>query len=128
MDTVFPAWVYRVALIPVGMLAILFLSGLYVNRASLRHRFTEVCVYGVILGGLACLVAANDYLEYPTVTGSYAQPRYLLPVAALYGAALAVAARGAGRRWGPVVGASIVILFIAHDAFSQMLEISRFYG
>jgi hypothetical protein len=128
VDTVFPGWVYRVALIPVGLLTILFLRGPYVNRASLRHRRAELCVYGIILAGLACLVAASDYLEYPSATGSYAQPRYLLPVAALYGAALALAARGAGRRWGPVLGASIVVLFIAHDAFSQLLEISRFYG
>ncbi|HEY2768553.1 MAG TPA: hypothetical protein VGI76_09855, partial [Solirubrobacteraceae bacterium] len=74
------------------------------------------------------LVGASDYLEYPQSTGSYVQPRYLLPLLALYGAGLAVAARGAGRRWGPVLGAAIVVLFIAHDLFSGLLEISRFYS
>ena len=78
--------------------------------------------------GLATLVGASDYLEFPRGTGSYAQPRYLLPLVALYGAGLALAARGAGRRWGPVAGTSIVILLVAHDVFSQLLEISRFYG
>jgi 4-amino-4-deoxy-L-arabinose transferase-like glycosyltransferase len=128
VDTVFPAWVYRAALVPIGLLVVLFLSGLFLNRSSLRGRLSELVVYGVMTVGLASLVGASDYLEYPLSTGSYVQPRYLLPLLALYGAGLAVAARGAGRRWGPVVGAAIVVLFIAHDLFSQLLEISRFYG
>jgi hypothetical protein len=74
------------------------------------------------------LIGASDYLAYPRETGTFAQPRYLLPLIALYGAGLALAARGAGRRWGPVVGAAIVVLLIAHDIASQLLEISRFYG
>jgi 4-amino-4-deoxy-L-arabinose transferase-like glycosyltransferase len=128
VDTVFPTWVYKVALIPICLLLILLASGLASNRASLRLRLGELSVYGIMCLGLTALVGASDYLEYPLATGSYAQPRYLLPVLALYGAALALAARGAGRRWGPVVGASIIVLFIAHDIFSQLLEISRFYG
>jgi len=128
VDTVFPAWVYKVALIPVCLLVVLFASGLFLNRASLRPRLAELSVYAVMLVGLAALVGASDYLEFPLATGSYAQPRYLLPTLALYGAVLCLAARGAGRRWGPVVGAWLVILFIAHDIFSQLLEISRFYG
>jgi 4-amino-4-deoxy-L-arabinose transferase-like glycosyltransferase len=128
VDTVFPAWVYKVALVPICLLTALFARGLILNRASLRPRLSELSVYAVMLIGLATLVGANDYLEFPLSTGSYAQPRYLLPALALYGAVLCLAARGAGRRWGPVVGAWLVILFIAHDVFSQLLEISRFYG
>ncbi|HEY3758929.1 MAG TPA: DUF2142 domain-containing protein [Solirubrobacteraceae bacterium] len=128
VDTVFPAWVYKAALVPIVLLAVLFVSGVLRNRVSLRRRLSELSIYSVMLVGLAGLVGASDYLEFPGATGSYAQPRYLLPTAALYGAVLALAARGAGRRWGPVVGASIVMLFIAHDVFSQLLEISRFYG
>ena len=57
-----------------------------------------------------------------------ARPRYLLPLLPLLGGALALAARGAGRRWGPAAGALIVVLFLAHDIFSQLHVISRFYG
>ena len=128
VDTVFPAWVYQAALVPVCLIAILFVSGLLANRASLRSRLAELGVYAAMLAGLAALVGASDYLESTAAAGSYAQPRYLLPGLALYGAALALAARGAGRRWGPVVGAALVVLFIAHNTFSQLLEISRFYG
>jgi hypothetical protein len=128
VDTVFPTWVYHVALVPIALLAALFASGLIAGRASLRRRLPELGVYGAMAVGLAVLVGANDYLEFPLATGSYAQPRYLLPLLVLYGAGLALAARGAGRRWGPVVGTAIVVLLIGHDVFSQLLEISRFYG
>jgi hypothetical protein len=41
---------------------------------------------------------------------------------------LVLAARGAGRRWGPAVGAMIVLLVLAQNAFSQLLVISHYYG
>jgi 4-amino-4-deoxy-L-arabinose transferase-like glycosyltransferase len=128
VDTVFPSWVYGVARVPLALLAALFLSGLLKDRHALRRRAVELAVYGLMALGLMALIGASDYLEFPTATGSYAQPRYLLPLLALWGAMLALAARGAGRRWGPIAGAAIVVTLIAHDVFSQLLEISRFYG
>jgi 4-amino-4-deoxy-L-arabinose transferase-like glycosyltransferase len=128
LDTTFPAWVYRAALVPVGLLGILLVRALLANRGALRRRGGELIVYAAMTVGLMVVVAASDYLEFPHGTGSYAEPRYFLPLIALYGAALALAARGAGRRWGPVAGACIVVLIIAHNVFSQLLEISRFYG
>ena len=44
----------------------------------------------------------DEYIHY--AQGEYLEFRYLLPLVALMGAALALAARGAGRRWGPVAG------------------------
>jgi 4-amino-4-deoxy-L-arabinose transferase-like glycosyltransferase len=126
-DTVFPAWVYKLALIPAGLIAALVVSALIGGHRSVRGRICELSVYLALTIGLMALVGANDYLGFPSRATEYAQPRYLLPLLALYGATLALAARGAGRRWGPVVGASIVVLFIAHDLFSGLLEISRYY-
>jgi hypothetical protein len=37
-------------------------------------------------------------------------------------------ARGAGRRRGPAAAALIVVLFLAHDVFSRLLVVARFYG
>jgi 4-amino-4-deoxy-L-arabinose transferase-like glycosyltransferase len=128
VDTVFPAWVYNVALIPLVLLAALLVRALLAIHHAIRLRCAELAVYTAMTIGLMTLIGASDYLEYPAHVGNYAQPRYLLPVIALYGAALALAARGAGRRWGPVAGTSIVVLLIAHDVFSQLLEISRYYG
>jgi hypothetical protein len=59
---------------------------------------------------------------------AFTEPRYLLPMLALWGAVLALAARGAGRRWGPSAGALIVVLVLAHDLFSQLQVIARYYS
>jgi hypothetical protein len=76
--------------------------------------------------GVLLVVGEDDYSS--RVPGEYVEPRYLLPMLALWGAVLALAARGAGRRWGPVAGVLIVTLALAHDVFSQLLVISRYYG
>ncbi len=76
--------------------------------------------------GLLILIGADDYAH--KIPGEYAEPRYVLPMLALWGAALALAARGAGRRWGPIAGVAIISLMLAHDIFSQLLVISRYYG
>ncbi len=128
VDTVFPAWVYDAALVPLALLGALLARTLLQARRALRRRAVELAAYGAIALGLLLLIGASDYAEYPDSIGSYAQSRYLLPLIALYAGALALAARGAGRRWGPVVGTAIVMLLIAHDIFSELLEISRYYG
>ena len=76
--------------------------------------------------GCCILIGADEYAH--KIPGEYDEPRYLLPMLALWGAALALAARGAGRRWGPIAGVAIVSLVLAHDLFSQLLVISRYYG
>jgi hypothetical protein len=58
----------------------------------------------------------------------YEQPRYLFPLLALYGALIALAARGAGKRYGPVVGVLIVCIAIAHTAAAMLLTLTRYYG
>jgi hypothetical protein len=79
--------------------------------------------------GLLALIGASSYLKVANEgSGGWAHPRYLLPLLPLLAAVLALAARGAGRRCGPVVGALLVVLFLAHDIFSQLQVIARFYG
>jgi hypothetical protein len=128
LDTVFPGWVYDVALIPAGLIAALCLRTLALERARLRARLAELATYGLMAIGLLVLVGADAFLEFPTEVGNFAEPRYMLPLLVFWGAALALAARGAGRRWGPVVGATILVLAFAHDLFSQLLVIARYYG
>lgn len=125
LDTTFPNWVYSAALIPTGILAVLFVRALVISRSALRDRLTELLIYAAMSCGVLFIIGADDYLHVP---GSYAEPRYVLPMLALWGAVLALAARGAGRRWGPVAGVLIVTLVMAHDLFSQLLVISRYYG
>jgi hypothetical protein len=128
LDTTFPGWVNALALIPTGAIALLCARSLLDGRAQLRRRAGELAVYAAIAAGLLILIGADSYRVFPANEAEYAQARYLLPLLALLGAALALAARGAGRRWGPTVGTLIVVLFLAHDVFSQLQVVARFYG
>ncbi len=128
LDTTFPSWVYSFALIPAAAVALLCGRALLLARATLRSRAAELAVYATAAVGLMALVGAASYTVFPEVDAEYAQARYLLPMLALFAAALALAARGAGRRWGPTVGTLIVVLFLAHNILSQMLVAARFYG
>jgi Predicted membrane protein (DUF2142) len=128
LDTDFPFWVYHVALIPAGLIALLALRTLVARRAALRARLSELLVYLAMSVGLMALIAADARLHRLIDSTAYAEPRYLLPLLPLAAAVLALAARGAGRRSGPAAGALIVVLFFAHDVFSQLLVVARFYG
>jgi hypothetical protein len=128
LDTRFPVWVYHVAPIPAGLIALLGLRTLAARRAALRTRLPELLVYLAMAVGLMALIAADARLHRHLDSTAYAEPRYLLPLLPLAAAVLALAARGAGRRLGPAAGALIVVLFFAHDIFSQLLVVARFYG
>lgn len=129
MDTMFPSWVDNVALVLAGAVALLCGRELYIRRHTLWARLPELCVYAVMLLGLLLMIGFasyhSDLIEHEL---SFGEPRYLLPLVPLLGAAVALAVRGAGRRWAPVVGASMVILFLGHDVFSQLQVIARYYG
>jgi Predicted membrane protein (DUF2142) len=127
-DTRFPSWVYNVALIPTAVLVALCARALYESRSAVRSRVSELVVYVAISIGVMAMVGAASYGAFPGVDAEYFEVRYLFPMLALLGVVLALAARGAGRRWGPAAGALIVVLFIAHDLLSQMLVIGRYYG
>ncbi|HST56633.1 MAG TPA: DUF2142 domain-containing protein [Solirubrobacteraceae bacterium] len=128
LDTVFPPWVYTLALIPAGLIGALLIRALVNARAELRRRAGELFVYFAMSAGVLLIVAASSYVEFPQQGSNYAQPRYLLPMLALLGVALALAARAAGRRWGPAVGALLVIGMLTYDVLSQLLVVARFYG
>ena len=128
LDTTFPGWVYDAALIPAGLIAGLCIRELIVCARALRARAVELLVYGLICVGLMVLIGGDSYVRFPSLDAEFGQARYLLPLLPLLGIVIALAARGAGRRWGPVVGAAIIMLFLAHDVFSQLQLIARFYG
>jgi hypothetical protein len=126
LDTTFPQWVVTAALVPVGLIAALCARALLSCREALHARRMEVLVYAVMALGILLLIGLDEYVHaHP---GEYLQLRYVLPLIALMGPVLALAARGAGRRWGPVAGTLIVTLILAHDLFSGLLVVSRYYG
>jgi hypothetical protein len=78
--------------------------------------------------GLMALVGASSFVWFPVEAAGFPEPRYLLPLIAIFAAVIALAVRGVGRRWSAVAAVVVVTLFIAHDLFSQMQVIARFYG
>ena len=128
-DTEFPNWAYEVALIPAALVALPWLRALVAGRAALRRRALELVVYVALGAGLLALVGFSSYTaDVIAKANAFWEPRYLLPLLALFAAALALAARGAGRRLGPIVGVAIVVLVLGHDVFSQLLVVSRYYN
>lgn len=129
MDTTFPGWVDDVALVPAGALALLCGRELVAHRAALRARLAELGAYGAIAVGVLTLIGFASYqtdaLGHELAFG---EPRYLLPMLPLLGAVVALAVRGAGRRWAPVVAAAVIVLFLGHDLFSQLQVVARYYG
>jgi 4-amino-4-deoxy-L-arabinose transferase-like glycosyltransferase len=128
IDTEFRQGVYDAALAPVAAIAALAAAALVSRRRLLRERRLEVAVYGLMTVSFMAFVAFASYIIYVRFQQNVAQARYLLPLVSLYGAILALAARGAGARLMPVVGTAIVVLAIAHNVFSQLLVISRYYA
>ncbi|MGD1058357.1 MAG: DUF2142 domain-containing protein [Solirubrobacteraceae bacterium] len=129
MDTMFPTWVDNVALIPAAIVALLLARGMFLSRKTLRGYLPELTTYGAMIVGLLVLIGVSSYdSDALRHSPAFGEPRYLLPLLPLFGGALALAVRGAGRRWAPVVGAALVVLLFGYDVVSQLQVIARYYG
>lgn len=128
LDTTFPSWVYSVALLPALAIGALAVRCAVVHRTIVRLRLSELAVYALMALGLLVLIGTVSFVGFPHRVAEFVEPRYLLPLLPLLAAVFALAARGAGKRWGPAVGVLLVLLVLAHDIFSQLLVVSRFYG
>jgi 4-amino-4-deoxy-L-arabinose transferase-like glycosyltransferase len=128
LDFGFPQWVYNWALaLALGLLALVG-RHLVSLRDVLRSRLWELATYLMLMFGLLVLIGGVSYVARLDGVPGYEQPRYLFPLLALYGALIALAARGAGKRYGPVVGVLIVCIAIAHTAAAMLLTLTRYYG
>lgn len=125
----FPEPWYRVALGVFMVIAGLAGWALAKGRRALRGRALEALTYGAMALGfvLALEMVAFGYNRNLKIA-YFEQARYLFPLLPLYGALIALAVKGAGRRWGPAVGAFLVVLAMGHSLFSQLITISRFYA
>lgn len=128
LDFGFPQWVYNWSLaLALGLLA-LVARELVSLRHVLRSRLWELATYLMLTLGLLVLIGGVSYVARLDGVPGYEQPRYLFPLLALYAALIALAARGAGKRYGPVVGILIVSIAIAHTAAAMLLTLTRYYG
>jgi 4-amino-4-deoxy-L-arabinose transferase-like glycosyltransferase len=112
------------------LLLVVALAGVALVRARdrVRRRWPELACYATMLVGVVLLVGGAGYRFQASVGMGFEQPRYLFPCLALYGAVLALAARAAGRRWGPALGAFLVVVAMAHSLFAMLLTVGRYYA
>jgi hypothetical protein len=130
IDTQFPTWVDNVALVLACAIGLLCGRELVLRRDALRARLPELAIYASMSIGVLLVIGGAAYASYigtEHVEG-FGDPRYLLPMLPLLGAIVTLAIRGAGRRWAPTAGAIILVAFLAHDVFSQLQTIARYYG
>jgi uncharacterized membrane protein len=127
LDYGFPRWVYNVVPFLYLALIALFVRELLGRRPQLKARAGEIVTYVGLALGVVLFVHAASYVGQLSNPGGFEQARYLFPLLALYGALIALAARGAGR-WGPAVGVFLVCLAIAHTAVAMLLTLTRYYG
>ena len=128
LDYSFTSWVYDAA--PFAALAVAF--GLVVELVrrlgAIARRKLETVVYLVAIAGLLYVIGRAGYQAKIAAQPPFEQARYLLPLLALYGLALALAARAAGRRFGPAVGAVIVSVAAIHTVAAMLITLTRYYG
>jgi hypothetical protein len=128
LDYTFPGWVYNAAGVVMGLICVLAVVELVRRRRALGGRLGELAVYALALVGLCVEIGVASYRE-AILTGSvFEQARYLLPLLCLYAAIVALATRAGGRRFGPAIGAAIVMIAIGHDLLSQAITIARYYA
>lgn len=129
LDYKFPYHFYVGALIVSIVVVVLAVGELVRRRRALARRVGELAVYALVFVGLCVEVGVQSYREMIQTggIGQFEQARYMLPLLCLYAAIAALAARFGGRRWGPAIGAALVVLAIGHDVFAQVITISRYY-
>jgi hypothetical protein len=128
LDYTFPGWVYLLALVVVLAIVALAVFELVRRRRVLRGRLGELVVYALALAGVCVEIGVESYREAILNGGLFEQARYLLPLLCLYAAIVALAARAGGRRFGPAIGAALVMVAIGHDLLAQAITIARYYA
>lgn len=124
----FPSGWYWVALAIFAVIVALAATALVRHRAALRPRVGELVTYAALFLGVLFAVELAAYRYQLGLGVTFEQARYLFPALALYGALIAVAAIGAGPKWGRPVGAFLIVLAMGHSLFSQLLTLARFYA
>jgi hypothetical protein len=127
LDTSFAEWVYTFALCVFAVVVALAGRAFWRGRRALAERRGELLAYAALVGGLLFVIGWSGYSGRLANGFIFEQARYLFPLAGLYAALVALAARGAGRRWGPAVGATVVVLACGHALLSALLVVDRFY-
>jgi 4-amino-4-deoxy-L-arabinose transferase-like glycosyltransferase len=128
LDYGFEPWVYDLGFGIAAAVAALAVVGALRALSALRAHWIEVAVYGLAVAGLMVVIGHPGYASRIGAPYPFEQARYLLPLLPLYAGVLVLAARAAGSRWAPTVGALLVVIAATHSVFAQLITIARYYG
>jgi 4-amino-4-deoxy-L-arabinose transferase-like glycosyltransferase len=127
LDYELPEWVFPVALVLTIAAIVLALALLVRRRQAVRARAGELGVYALVIVGLCGEIGVQSYRAWIQNGEVFEQPRYALPLLALYAGVVALALRALPRRWGPVAAVAFVVLAFGHDLYAQMVTVARYY-
>jgi 4-amino-4-deoxy-L-arabinose transferase-like glycosyltransferase len=127
-ESSFQGWVYGLGATILGCVFLLAGVELWRRRDAVRARWAELVTYLLMTAGLVLVVEIAAYRYLAVAHQYFEQTRYMFPLLALYAAVVALAVRGAGRRWGPPFGAFLVVLFMGHSLFAMFQVIARYYA
>ena len=125
-DTLFPDRVYRVLTWLVLGAGVLLGIAAWRERRAVRGALPIVVVGAASVVLLLLLLHLAFYLTFAGYPGE--QGRYLLPLAPLFGAAVAASTLALGRRHAPLLAAFYVSAFACFTLFSYGLELTRYYS
>ena len=124
-DTLFPERVYEVITGVCIAIGVFLVVAAWRERAALRRSLGIVAAGAVTTVVLLVFVHLAFYLYHSGFPGE--QGRYLLPLAPLFGAAVAASSLAAGRRWAPVLCTVYVTALGCLATFSYGLAMVRYY-
>jgi hypothetical protein len=124
-DTVFPERVYEVITGVCIAIGVLLAAAAWRERAALRRALPIVAAGAVTTVVLLVFAHLAFYLYFSGFPGE--QGRYLLPLAPLFGAAVAASSLAVGRRWAPVLCTLYVTALACLATFSYGLALMRYY-
>jgi hypothetical protein len=127
-DSGYEHWIVSIGGVFVLVLLAFMARALWARQAQVRARLPEVLAYLGLAGGLLLLLSWVGYGYRTTNGATFEQGRYLFPVMALWGGLIALGLTGMGRRVGPVVAVSLVLLVAALDIGGVMIMIQRYYS
>jgi hypothetical protein len=128
LEATFSPSVYRALKVAAVVLGGLALAGIVARRRELLRRSGLAIVYAAAVGGYLALLHAAAFRSLldtsdPVITG-----RYLLPLVALYGVAIALGVSWLPRRWGPVAGGALISGLVILQLSAVGVLFARFYA
>jgi 4-amino-4-deoxy-L-arabinose transferase-like glycosyltransferase len=127
LDYGFPHWVYFAALAVFLVLLALVIRAVRSELGLFARHWRELLTYAVIALGLLAAIARAGLPYHNSTHFIFEQARYLFPLLSLYGLFIAVALRGAGRRWAVPLAVTLVSLALIQDLYAQLLTLQRYY-